>query len=129
MTGTYNGSSVALPGTTAVASGRPSGARAPAAIFSWGRFGVVLAVAELQEPLLGQDLGVGVGGGGVDADQVGGELVDADGLLVRVMLQGAEGVTDAEPSEPVSEPIVVGTGGPDVLAQQGGEGAVVLGDP
>ena len=56
-----------------------------------GPVGVVLAVAELQEPLLGQDVGVGVGGGGVDADEVGGELVDADGLLVQVALQGGEG--------------------------------------
>jgi hypothetical protein len=54
-------------------------------------------VAELQEPPLGQDLGVGVGGGGVDADEVGGELVDPDGVLVEVTLQGGEGGAAAEP--------------------------------
>ena len=94
-----------------------------------GSVGVVLAVAELQEPLLGQDVGVGVGGGGVDADEVGGELVDADGLLVQVALQGAEGVAGAESGEPVGEAVVVGVGGPDGFAQEGGEGALVLGDP
>src|SRR5262249_59098801 len=54
--------------------------------------GVVLAVAELQQPLLRQDVGVRVGGGGIKADQVGRELVDADGVPVQVALQGGEGV-------------------------------------
>jgi len=94
-----------------------------------GSVGVVLTVAELQEPLLGQDRGVGVGRGGVDADEVGGKLVDADGLLVQVTLHGAEGVAGAEPSEPVSEPVVVGVRGQDALAQEGGERAPVLGNP
>ena len=86
-------------------------------------------MAELQEPLLGQDIGVGVGRGGVDADEVGGELVDADGLLVQVSLHGTKGGTNAEPGEPVGEPVVMGVGGQDGFAQQGGEGALVLGDP
>ena len=60
---------------------------------------------------------------------VGGELVDADGLLVEVALQGGEGVADAEPGEPVGEAVVVDVGGPDGFAQQGGEGAVVLRRP
>src|SRR3954470_5737936 len=94
-----------------------------------GSIGVILAVAELQEPLVGQDLGVGVGRGGVDADQVGGELVDADGVLVQITFQEAEGFAEAEPGEPVGEAIVVDTGGEDLLAEQGGEGALVLGDP
>jgi hypothetical protein len=34
MAGTYNGSSVEFPGTTAVASGVPSGSRMAAAILS-----------------------------------------------------------------------------------------------
>jgi hypothetical protein len=86
-------------------------------------------VAELQESLLGEDRGVGVGGSGVDADEVGWELVDADGLLAQVPLQGAEGGASTESSEPIGEPVVVGVGGPDALAQEGGEGALVLGDP
>ena len=86
-------------------------------------------MAELQESLLGEDLGVGVGGGGVDADEVGGELVDADGLLAQVPLQGAEGGTRAESSEPIGEPVVVSVGGPDALALEGGQSLRVLGDP
>ena len=56
-------------------------------------------------------------------------MVDADGLLVQVALQGGEGVAAAEPGEPVGEAVVVGVGGPDRFAQQGGEDALVLGDP
>jgi hypothetical protein len=41
-------------------------------------------VAELQQPPLGEDIGVGVGGGGVDADGIGGELINADGLAVAL---------------------------------------------
>ena len=58
-----------------------------------------------------------------------GELVDADGLLVQVTLQGAEGGPRAEPGEPVGEAVVVGVDGQDRFAQQGGKGALVLGDP
>jgi hypothetical protein len=35
----------------------------------------------------------------------------------------------AQPGEPVGEAVVVGTGGPDRFTQQGGEDALVLGDP
>ncbi len=35
----------------------------------------------------------------------------------------------AEPAEPVGEPVVVGVGGPNRFAHQGGEDALVLGDP
>ena len=97
--------------------------------FELGPVGVVLAVAELQQPLLGQDLSVGVGGSGVDADQVGGELVNTQGLLVEVPLQGAEGGAGAQPAEPVGEAVVVEIDGPDGFAQQGREGALMLGDP
>ena len=44
MAGTYNGSSVEFPGTTAVVSGMPSGSRAAAAILNWGRFGKAVVV-------------------------------------------------------------------------------------
>jgi len=86
-------------------------------------------VAKLQEPLRGQDVGVRVGGRGVDADDLRGELVDADGLLVQVTLQGAEGGAGAESGEPVSEPVVVGVCGQDGFAEEGGEGALTLRDP
>ena len=86
-------------------------------------------MAELEKSLLGEDRGVGVGRGGIDADQVGGEFVDADGLLAQVPLQGAESGARAESSKPIGEAVVVGVGGPDGLAQKGGEGALVLGDP
>jgi hypothetical protein len=91
--------------------------------------GIVLAVAELQESLLGQDVGVGVGRGGVEADQIGGQLVDADGVLVQITLQGSEGIAAAQPGEPVGEAIIVGVCGQDQFTQQGGENALVLGDP
>ena len=45
------------------------------------------------------------------------------------MLQGGEGVAVAQPGEPVGEAVVVGTGGWDRFAQQGGEDALVLFDP
>ena len=86
-------------------------------------------MAELQEPLRGEDVGVRVGGGGVDADDVRGELVDPDGLLVQVTLQGAEGGAGAETAEPVGEPVVVGVRGQHGFAEEGGEGALVLRDP
>src|SRR3954467_12594369 len=119
MAGIYRGSSAMWPGTTDVASGRASGSRMGAGILDRGRgdlelgsVGVVLAVAELQEPLLGEDRGIGVGGGGVDADEVGGELVDADGLLAQVPLQGAEGGARAESRAQPGAPVVVDVGGP-----------------
>jgi len=56
-------------------------------------------------------------------------LVDADGLLIQVLLQEAERVASAESAEPVGEAVVVGTGGQDVFAQDGRECALVLSDP
>jgi hypothetical protein len=91
--------------------------------------GVVLAVAELHQPLLGHDVGVGIGGGGVDAHRVGGELVDADGLLVQLPFQVAEGIAAAQTVEPVGQSVVLEIDGPDRFAEQGGEDALVLGDP
>jgi hypothetical protein len=93
--------------------------------FQLGPVGVALAVAELQQPLLGQDVGVGIGRGGVDADEAGGEPVGADGLLIQVAPRGTEGGASAEPGEPVGEPAAMGVGGQDGFAQQGGEGAPV----
>jgi hypothetical protein len=56
-------------------------------------------------------------------------LVDADGLLIKVAFQVAEGVARTESREPVSEAVVVGVRGQDALTQEGGEGALVLGHP
>ena len=97
--------------------------------FQLGPVGVVLAVAELHQPLLGQHISVGVGGGRVVTNRVGGELVDADGLLVQFPFQDAKGVVAAEPVEPVGEPVIMESDGQDPFAQQGREGAVVLGHP
>ena len=94
-----------------------------------GPVGIVLAVTELYQSLLGQDLGVGVGGGGVDADGVRRQLIDADGLLVQLPLQGSEGDTVGQSLEQVRQAVVVGVAGPDRLTEQGREDALVLGDP
>ena len=86
-------------------------------------------MAELQQPPLREDVGVGVGGGGVDADGVGGELVDADGLPVEVAFEPGEGVAGPEAGEAVGEAVVVEVDGEDGFAQQSGEGAAVVLDP
>ena len=54
-------------------------------------------------------VGVRVGGGGVDAYGVGGQLVDAEGLLVQVAFQAAEGIATAQSCEQVSEAVIMGT--------------------
>jgi len=56
-------------------------------------------------------------------------LVDADGVLVQVALQGGERAAAAEPGEPVGEAIVVRVGRHDRFAEQGGQDALVLSDP
>jgi hypothetical protein len=86
-------------------------------------------VAELQESLLGQHVGVRVGGGGVDADGAGGKLINSDGLLVEVAFEVGEGVVGPQPGEAVGETVVVEVEGENDLAQEGGEGAVVLLSP
>src|SRR4051794_23654699 len=115
MAGMYNGSSVQLPGTTARAPGgeqrHAQRVEHPTSDLDVRAVGVVLAVAELQQPLLGQDVGVGVGGGGVEADYVGGQLVDADGLLIEVTLQSGEGGALSQAGEPVGEAVVVAVDG------------------
>src|SRR4051794_22582143 len=50
-------------------------------------------------------------------------------MLIPVAFQGGEGVSAAEPGEPVGEAVVVGVGRQDRFAHQGGEDAPVLGDP
>jgi hypothetical protein len=79
--------------------------------------------------LFGQDVGVGVSRGGVDADDGVGELIDTEGLLIQVLLQAAEGGTSAKSAQPVGEAVVVGTSGEDGFAQEGREGVPVLSDP
>ena len=74
-------------------------------------------------------IGVGVGGGGVDADEVGGELVDPDGLLVQIAFEDAEGVPGTESGEPVGQPVVVEGGGQNGFAQESGQGVPVLINP
>src|ERR1700736_3234468 len=119
MAGTYKGSSAALPGTTAVASGRPNGSRMAAAILNWGRSGSSLLWPNCKSPCADR----------AAAEGVVGELVGPDGLLVQVTFQGAEGGASAESGEPVGEPVVVGVGGQDGFAEEGGESALTLRDP
>ena len=127
MAGTYRGSSVEFPGTTAVARGMPSErVQHGGGDLELGPVGIVLAVAELQEPSVGEDIGVGVGGGGVDADEIGRELVDPDGLLVQIPFEDAEGVPGTESSEPVGQSVVVEGGGQNGFAQECGQGVPVL---
>ena len=56
-------------------------------------------------------------------------MVDADGVLIEVAFQGGEGTAVVKPGEAVGEAVVVGVGRQDRFAQQGGEDALVLGDP
>jgi hypothetical protein len=94
-----------------------------------GPVGVALAAAELQQPLLGEDIGVRVGGGGADADGVSGELVDADGLPVEVAFELGEGIPGAQSGQAIGEAVVGEVDGADGFAQESGEGAVVVLDP
>ena len=48
---------------------------------------------------------------------------------LRSRSRAAKAVAAAEPGEPVGEAVVVEVDGQDGFAQQGGEGALVLGDP
>ncbi|QJW95878.1 hypothetical protein [Frigoriglobus tundricola] len=86
-------------------------------------------MTELQEPLLGEDVGVGVGGGGVDADKVGGQFVDPNGLLIEVAFDGVEGVTITESCQPVGQAVVVKVGGHDGFSEESGQCGLVLIDP
>jgi hypothetical protein len=56
-------------------------------------------------------------------------LVDAESVLVQLTLQDAEGVVAAQPVEPVGEPVIMEMDRQGRLAQQGRQGAVVLGNP
>ena len=48
---------------------------------------------------------------------------------LRSLFQGSEGVGLAQPGEPVGESVVVEVDGQDGFAKQGGEDALVSGDP
>ena len=86
-------------------------------------------MAELQQAVLREDLGVGVGGGGVDAEQGRGEVVDADGVPVEVASKACQGVGWARASRTVGEAVVVEVQRPHGLAQAGLKGEQVLFDP
>jgi hypothetical protein len=86
-------------------------------------------LAELDEALLGEDLGIGGGGGGVDAADRDGQAVDADGVAVEVLLEGLPGVGLGEGVEEVGEAVVVSVEGSDGFAEAGLEGEPMLVDP
>jgi len=79
--------------------------------------------------LCGEYGGIGVDGGGVDANEVRGELVDADGLPVELEFESGEVVAISESVEEVGESVVVGVSRQDGLAEKSGEGEMVLLDP
>jgi hypothetical protein len=91
-----------------------------------GPGGVVLAVTELDDALLGDDLGVGAGGGGIDAEDRGGQVVDAKGVAVEIDLERQPVLGLGQGVEDVGEPVIVEVEGSDGLAQDGLEGEEVL---
>ena len=66
---------------------------------------------------------------GVDANKVGGELVDADGLLVKISFGGSEKVISGKAIKAISESVVVCVGGYDGFAENGRECSLVSLDP
>ena len=91
-----------------------------------GQIIAVLAVTELDQPLFGLDIGISGGGGGVDANEVRREVVNADGVLVEVGLEVLPGIILRQGIEEVGEAVVVEIEGADGLAEEGREGVKVL---
>jgi hypothetical protein len=83
-------------------------------------------VAELEQALLGEHLGVGGSGGGVDAEQGGLQVVDAHDVLAEVRLEGLPGPVVGEVIEDVGEAVVVEVEGADGLAEGGLQGEAVF---
>jgi hypothetical protein len=82
-------------------------------------------VAELEEAEFGENLDVGAGGGGIDAEEVRVEVVNADGVAVEVSLGVLPGAVKGEVVEDVGEAVVVEVEGSNGLAQAGREGMEV----
>ena len=74
-------------------------------------------MAELEDAVLAEDGGVGAGGGGVDAEEVGLEVVDAQGGAVEGGLEVGPGA--GEGVEEVGEAVVVEVEFADGLAEGG----------
>src|SRR5207253_1332762 len=85
----------------------------------------IFAVAELDEPPFVENLGVAVGGAGIDAKKARIEVVNADGVLVEVGLGVMPGTRHREPVEHVGKAIVLEVKGANGLAQAGLQGVEV----
>jgi hypothetical protein len=94
-----------------------------------GQVVAVLAVAELQQAVLREDLGIRGRRGGVDAEQGRGEVVDADGVAIEVGLEGLPGRGLSQGVEDVGEAVVMEVQRPQGFPQAGLKGQHVLFDP
>ncbi len=86
----------------------------------------VLAVAELEEALFGNHAGMRVGGGAIQTEARGAQVVDAHGILVEVVLESQPGIGLRQGIEEVGEAVVVEVKRSDGLAEQGLESEEVL---
>src|SRR5205085_11195244 len=81
---------------------------------------------ELKNTVLGEDVGIGVGSSGVDAEQRGVEVVDADGVAVEVSLESRPRLGLGQSVEQVGQAVVLEVEGADGLAKAGLEGQEIL---
>jgi hypothetical protein len=88
--------------------------------------GVAFGVAELKQAVFGEDGSVGVGGGGVDAEERRIETVDANGVRIEVSLEGLPGSGVGKGTEEIGEAVVVEVKGTDRLAEARLKGEAVL---
>jgi hypothetical protein len=86
-------------------------------------------VAELQQAVLGEDLGIGGRRSGVDAEQGRGEVINADGVAVEVGLEGLPGRGLGQGVEDVGEAVIMEVQRPQGLSQAGLKGQQMLFDP
>ena len=82
-------------------------------------------MAELEKAEFGENIDVGVGGGGIDAKEVRLEVVNTDGVLVEVGLSVFPGAVQGQVIEDVGQAVVLEVEGPNGLAQAGGKGVEV----
>lgn len=85
----------------------------------------IFAMTELEQTPLGENLDVGIGGGGVDANEVCGQVVDADGVLVEILLNVLPTTVQGEVIEHIGESVVLKVEGTNGFAQTGLQGVEV----
>jgi hypothetical protein len=83
-------------------------------------------VTELEVTQLGENLDVGVGGGRIDAKELGVEVVNTNVVLVEVHLGCLPGIVPSEMVENVGKAIVLEVERTNGFAQTGSEGVEVV---